>query len=195
MNALQSWRNPSAISLAALWLIAGAASVSGQDGKFKELKALTEFGGLVDSPPIEIQLGKTPKLRFLTVAGQGMVTAQVVLAPANKPEMVKARIVSIGRLWQDENKKDWEYRKTPQIKKVPFDDENGVTWSLLDGSTWKLDDVFVVAKKNLQDRVKAVPAYKFDGQNWFQKIGATNAVEGLEKALRFVETMAPDAKK
>jgi len=170
-----------AFVLAACCLAVGTVPARGQDGKVKEL------AGPDDNPPVEIMLGRTPEMGFLFASGRGVVTALVVIAPSNDPDKVKAKVVSFTRLWKDNKKPDFEYRATPQIKQVPFDDENGVSWTLLDGSKWKLGDEFDISKKNLKERVKAVPESKADSRNWIQKFGARDTVEGLDKALKILE--------
>ena len=175
--------------VAVFWLVTGAWSLYGQDGKPKEL------GGTDDKQTISIMLGKSPNVSFLLWSGHAVVLAQVALEPTDKPDKFKAKIVNFDRLSYDDKKKEYTHRASPQIKKIPFECENGMTYTLLDGSKWELGDEFTISKKNLQQRIEAIPEYKADGRNWFQKLGAKNAAEGRDMALKVIEATKPAPKK
>src|SRR5436305_739082 len=114
MTTRMNWCVRVSVALAVFGLLLTSPSASrGQKAKPKEL-------GGADDRVVEIQLGKTPKLTFLFWSGEGIVVAQVRIEEAEKPEMLNAKIVSFARLWKAKDKKDYEYRTTPQIKAVPF---------------------------------------------------------------------------
>ena len=174
------------------WLFTGATSLYGQDGKPKEPK---ELGGTDDKQTISIVLGKSPGVSFLLWSGHAVVLAQVAIEPADKPDTFKAKIVKFDRLSYDDKKKEYAHRTSPQIKKIPFECENGLTYTLRDGSKWELGDEFTISKKNLEQRVKDIPEYKADGRNWFQMLGAKNAAEGLDMTRTVIEAAKPAPKK
>jgi hypothetical protein len=142
--------------------------------------------GPADDLPIEIKIGETPELSFLFCSGRGTVLAHVTIRPTTRLDTVEAKIVGFRRLWKD-NRKPIELRTSPQILSVPFNDENGVRWTLLDGSRWSLNDKFFISKDDLKKRVGAIPNYGPDSRTWLGKIGATNANEGVDKVIRILE--------
>ena len=175
--------------MAVFWLVTGASSLYGQDGKLKEL------GGTDDKQTITIMLGKSPNESFLLWSGHAVVLVQVAIEPTDKPDTFKAKIVKFDRLSYDDKKKVYEHRTSPQIKKIPFECENGLTYTLLDGSKYELGDEFTISKKNLKQRIEKIPEYKADGRNWFEQIGAKNAAEGLEMSVKVIEAAKPAPKK
>ena len=160
---------------ALLCLLADATSLPAQDGKSKEL------GGLNENKFVAIYLGKSPEMSFLLWSGHAVVVAQVTLQPTDKSDMFKAKIVSLNRLSYDDSTRKYTQRVSPQIKKVPFDCENGLTYTFLDGSKWALGDDFTISKTNLRQRVEAIPEFGPDNRYPLQIPGWTLIEKLLEK--------------
>ncbi|KOR28092.1 hypothetical protein TI04_11795 [Achromatium sp. WMS2] len=92
---------------------------------------------LDETQPVTILLGQTPELTGPFHNGQGMLIARVTAVGSAGTGLHRVKIVAIYRLWKRNSLPKFARRDWPQIKAVPFEDENGVMWNLEDGKEWR----------------------------------------------------------
>lgn len=130
---------------------------------------------------LTIMLGRTPNLAGPVHNGHGALIAQIAFMGAVDGGLHRVKIVAISRLWKRDSSRDaaFEQRVWPQIQAIPFDDENGVIWTLVNGKEYRLGDEIILSSDELVSLQRAVPEYVPDRRNFLLRIG----LKGVSKVL------------